>query len=85
MNIRKLVTWLAGASALVLAACGGGGSSGGIGGVVANVQSPSSRRSGRPLATTCHSGGASTRRAMVALRSFWSKQGKTRWVRSIPQ
>ncbi len=32
MNIRKLVTWLAGASALVLAACGGGGSSGGIGG-----------------------------------------------------
>jgi len=32
MNIRKLVTWLAGATALVLAACGGGGSSGGIGG-----------------------------------------------------
>jgi hypothetical protein len=32
MNIRKLMTWLAGATALVLAACGGGGSSGGIGG-----------------------------------------------------
>ncbi len=32
MNIRKLVTWLAGATALALAACGGGGSSGGIGG-----------------------------------------------------
>ena len=32
MNIRKLMTWLAGATVLVLAACGGGGSSGGIGG-----------------------------------------------------
>lgn len=32
MNIRKLATWLAGATALALAACGGGGSSGGIGG-----------------------------------------------------
>lgn len=32
MNIRKLVTWIAGAAALALAACGGGGSSGGIGG-----------------------------------------------------
>lgn len=32
MNIRKIVTWLTGATALALAACGGGGSSGGIGG-----------------------------------------------------
>jgi len=32
MNIRKLVTWVAGAATLALAACGGGGSSGGIGG-----------------------------------------------------
>ena len=32
MDIKKLVTWVVGAAALTLAACGGGGSSGGIGG-----------------------------------------------------
>lgn len=32
MTIRRLLTWIAGAATLALAACGGGGSSGGIGG-----------------------------------------------------
>ena len=56
----------------------------GIGGVAANSQSPPSWPTGRPLASTVQASGTVTPSDTRALRSFWSKQGKTRWQMSIP-
>ena len=57
----------------------------GIGGVVANCQQPVVASTvARPLASTVHSSGARTVSVTGALRSFWSKQGKTRCAMSMP-
>ncbi len=58
---------------------------GGIAGVVAKVRVVPPVAVGRPFASTVHSAGASTVSAIVARRSGWSKQAKTRWATSIPQ
>ncbi len=55
-----------------------------MGCVVANCQWPSSADVTRPFASTDQPAGAWTLSVTGALRSFWSKQGKTRCAMSIP-
>ena len=56
-----------------------------MGGVVVNDHSPPSWWVTRPFATTVQAGSAVTVSPIVALRSGWSKHGKTRWATSMPR